>query len=59
MIEQTITQLNQLKLSGMAKALAGQLKQPSSYEAYPSKNDCSYSLTVKAKTENTESNSGY
>jgi len=32
MIEQTITQLNQLKLSGMAKALAGQLEQPSTYE---------------------------
>ncbi len=32
MIEQTITQLNQLKLSGMARALANQFEQPGTYE---------------------------
>tara|TARA_R110002072_G_scaffold302842_1_gene489100 strand:+ start:1824 stop:2579 length:756 start_codon:yes stop_codon:yes gene_type:complete len=32
MLEQTITQLRQLKLSGMANALISQLEQPGSYE---------------------------
>jgi DNA replication protein DnaC len=32
MLEQTITQLRQLKLSGMASALVSQLEQPGSYE---------------------------
>ena len=33
MIEQTLTQLRQLKLSGMANALVTQAEQPSTYEA--------------------------
>jgi DNA replication protein DnaC len=33
MIEQTLTQLRQLKLSGMANALASQIEQPGTYEA--------------------------
>ena len=32
MLEQTITQLRQLKLSGMANALVSQMEQPSTYE---------------------------
>ncbi len=32
MLEQTITLLRQLKLSGMANALVNQLEQPSTYE---------------------------
>ena len=32
MLEQTITQLKQLRLSGMAHALIGQIEQPSTYE---------------------------
>ena len=32
MLEQTITQLRQLKLSGMANALVSQIEQPSTYE---------------------------
>lgn len=33
MIEQTLTQLRQLKLSGMANALVNQIEQPGTYEA--------------------------
>ena len=33
MIESTLTQLRQLKLSGMASALSTQLEQPGTYEA--------------------------
>ncbi len=32
MLEQTITQLRQLKLTGMADALLGQIEQPGTYE---------------------------
>jgi hypothetical protein len=32
MLEQTITQLRQLKLSGMANALVSQVEQPNTYE---------------------------
>lgn len=35
MLEQTITQLKQLKLSGMAEALAAQAEQPGTYEGLP------------------------
>ena len=35
MIEQTITQLRQLKLSGMANALVSQIEQPNTYEGLP------------------------
>ena len=35
MIEQTITQLRQLKLSGMANALVSQSEQPNTYEGLP------------------------
>ena len=38
MLEQTITQLRQLKLSGMADALLSQMDQPSTYKRYPSRN---------------------
>lgn len=35
MLEQTLTQLRQLKLSGMATALASQMDQPNTYEGLP------------------------
>ena len=35
MLEQTLTQLRQLKLSGMATALVGQMDQPNTYEDLP------------------------
>ena len=35
MLEQTITQLRQLKLSGMANALVSQNEQPNTYEGLP------------------------
>ncbi len=35
MLEQTLTQLRQLKLSGMATALASQMEQPNTYESLP------------------------
>jgi len=35
MLEQTITQLRQLKLSGMANALVSQIEQPNTYEGLP------------------------
>ena len=35
MLEQTITQLRQLKLSGMANALVSQSEQPSTYDGLP------------------------
>ncbi len=35
MIEQTITQLRQLKLSGMANALVSQQEQPNTYDGLP------------------------
>ncbi len=35
MLEQTITQLRQLKLSGMANALVSQSEQPNTYEDLP------------------------
>ncbi len=35
MLEQTITQLRQLKLSGMANALVSQREQPNTYEGLP------------------------
>ena len=35
MIEQIITQLRQLKLSGMANALVSQMEQPNTYEGLP------------------------
>ena len=35
MLEQTITQLRQLKLSGMANALVSQIEQPNTYDGLP------------------------
>ena len=35
MLEQTLTQLRQLKLSGMANALVSQMDQPNTYEGLP------------------------
>ena len=35
MLEQTITQLRQLKLTGMANALVSQIEQPGTYEDLP------------------------
>ena len=35
MLDQTITQLRQLKLTGMANALVSQIEQPGTYEALP------------------------
>ena len=35
MLDQIITQLRQLKLTGMANALISQIEQPGTYEALP------------------------
>ena len=40
MLTTTLSQLHQLKLSGMAKALSQQLEQPGQYQDYASPNGC-------------------